>query len=143
MRGIVELWLGQLFKLAVVWPAWLLTPEACEMLFSRRTLWRLALAVVFALAVVALLQTLPADLALIGAGDVLTYLDVVAIVWIAGAAGVVHDGLKLTRSGLRRLVEAAMAPRRSRRAARRPRRARRKPPSVSDGGGWAGGWSFA
>jgi hypothetical protein len=138
MGGIAELWLGQLYKLTVLWPAWLLTPEGREALFSRKTLWRLALTVVFALALVALLQALPADLALIGAGDVLTYIDIVAIAWIAGAAGIVRDGLSLAGRSLRRLGTRRTAVVRAPRAGRgrRPRRPT-LPANDEDGAGWA------
>jgi hypothetical protein len=139
MRGMIELWLSQLHKLTVLWPAWLLTPEGLKTLFSRKVLWRLALTLVFTLALVALLQSLPADLALIGAGDVLTYLDIVAIAWLAGAAKVVRAGIELARRGLGRggLRRASIvrAPRAAR--SRRPRRPTLSPANDEDGAGWA------
>jgi hypothetical protein len=139
MRGMIELWLSQLHKLTVLWPAWLLTPEGLKTLFSRKVLWRLALTLVFTLALVALLQSLPADLALIGAGDVLTYLDIVAIAWLAGAAKVVRAGMELARRGLRRgglrRPSIVRAPRAAR--SRRPRRLTPPPANDEDGAGWA------
>jgi hypothetical protein len=144
MRGIVELWLSQLYKLTVLWPAWLLTPEGRETLFSRKTLWRLALAVVFALALGALMYgALPADLALIGAGDIVSYIDIIAIAWLAGAAKILRDGAKLAGEALRRVPGMVIAARREGRAAMRRRRPRRPPPPADDDG-WPGErWTVA
>jgi hypothetical protein len=138
MRGIIGLWLGQLFQLIVIWPAWLLTPEGRKTLFSRKTLWRMVLAVVFVLALYAISLSLPADLAFIAAGDVLIYIDIVAIAWIAGAARIVRDGLKLARHVLRRAGRRSLIVRRAARAAQH-RRPRRAPPPANDDDhpGWA------
>jgi hypothetical protein len=138
--GIFELWRMQLYRLCVLMPAWLLTPDGRNALFSRSTLWRIALTLALALAVMALAQTLPADLALIGAGDVIAYLDVAAIVWVTGAAGWVRTGVKLARQSLGGLVAA----RRERRAAVRRRRQRRlAPPSANDDGLPGERWTVA
>lgn len=133
MRGIVELWLSQLYKLTVLWPAWLLTPEGLKKLFAGRVLWRLALMVVFILAVVALVQVFPPDIALIGAGDILSYIDIVAIALVVGAARIVRDGVRLVARLLKRAPEPLVAARREGRAAMRRRRRRPAPPANDDG----------
>ncbi|MGZ3378444.1 MAG: hypothetical protein ACXU8S_17755, partial [Phenylobacterium sp.] len=117
MRGIVELWLSQLYKLTVLWPAWLLTPQGLKSVFSSRTLWRVALTLAFVLAIAALIQAYPPGVAFIGAGDVVAYLDIIAIAWVAGAAKILREGAGLVRRALRRRPAAMVAARRERRAA--------------------------
>jgi hypothetical protein len=130
----------QLYRLCVLMPAWLLTPDGRKVLFSRSTLWRIGVTLAFALAVMALAQTLPADMPLIGAGDIIAYLDVAAIVWVTGAAGWIRTGLKLVRQSLGGIVAA----RRERRTAvRRRRRRRLAPPPANDDGFSGGRWTVA
>jgi hypothetical protein len=143
MRGIVELWLSQLFKLIVLWPAWLLTPEGCRALLSSKTLWRVALALVFVLAIALLVQAYPPSVAFVGAGDAVAYLDVIALAWLAGAARLVREGIKLARRGLRRLPAALFAARRERRAAMRRRRQKRPAPPANDDGHPGERWTVA
>jgi hypothetical protein len=101
-----------------------------KVLFSRSTLWRIALAAAFFVALMALAQSLPADIAFVGAGDAIAYLDVVAIVWVTGAMGWIRTGVKLVRRSLGGVVAA----RRERRTAMRRRRRRRPPPPANDDG---------
>ena len=143
MRGIVELWLSQLHKLTVLWPAWLMTPEGRRTLLTSRVLWRLALLVVFTFALVALVQVFPPDLALIGAGDILTYIDIVAIAWLAGATRIVRDAVRLANRALRRIPGALVAARREGRAAVRRRRQKRPPPPANDDGHPGRRWTVA
>jgi hypothetical protein len=137
--GGIELWRAQLYRLLVLWPAWLLTPAGRKVLFSRSTLWRIALAAAFFVAIMALAQSVPADMAFIGAGDVVAYLEVAAIVWVTGAMGWVRAGVKLVRRSAGGLVAA----RRERRAAMRRRRQRRPPPPANDDGLPDGRWTVA
>lgn len=135
MRGFIGLWLGQLYKLLVIWPAWLLTPEGLKALRSPRNLWRIAMGLVFALALVALAQTLPADMALIGAGDLMAYVDVAALAWLAGAGVLVRYALKQARRLWAKgfaVRKAQVAVRRERRTALRHRRPKRPPPPAND-----------
>ncbi len=134
MREIIELWLGQLYRLTVVMPAWLLTPDGHKSLFSKAMLWRILLAVAFAVAMVALAQTLPADLALIAAGDLVSYVEVAAIVWMATATGLARGALRRVGRGLRGKLLIA---------ARRRRRPRRPPPPANDDGPSGGRWTVA
>jgi len=141
MRGIVERWLSQLWKLTVLWPAWLLTPDGRRVLFSRATLWRLGMALVFAAAVVAMAQTLPTDLALIGAADVTAYVEAAVVVWAAGASGMLRAGLRFVRRAMTSRVEVVA--RRERRATMRRRRPRRVQPPANDDGVPGGRWTVA
>ncbi|HLZ75101.1 hypothetical protein [Phenylobacterium sp.] len=143
MRGIVELWLSQLYKLTVLWPAWLLTPEGLKALVSSRTLWRVALTLAFVLAVAAFIQAYPPGVAFIGAGDVVAYLDIIAIAWVAGAAKIVRAGVELARQALKRRPAALVAARRESRAAMRRRRQRRPPPPANDDARPGGRWTVA
>ena len=134
MRGIVDLWLGQLYKLAVLWPAWLMTPEGRKTLFSRSILLRVALALVFAAALASFMYAaLPADLALIGAGDVVAYLDVAAIAWAVGLGSVLKAawGWLKRRLGVRPPAQIAARPK-GRTAVRRRRPRRLSPPANDD-----------
>ncbi len=135
MRGIVGLWLSQLYKLTVLWPAWLLTPQGLKTVFSSRTLWRVALTLAFVLAIAAFMQVYPPSAAFIGAGDAVAYLDIIAIAWVAGAA---REGVKLAGRALRRVGLRRTAVSRAPRAAQRRRPRRPAPPANDDGGaGWA------
>ena len=93
MRGIVGLWLSQLYKLTVLWPAWLLTPQGLKTVFSSRTLWRVALTLAFVLAIAAFMQVYPPSAAFIGAGDAVAYLDIIAIAWVVVNQFRYHLGL--------------------------------------------------
>jgi hypothetical protein len=137
--GEIEVWRTQLYRFLVLMPAWLLTPAGRKVLFSRSMLWRIALTAAFFVAVMALAQTLPADIAFIGAGDVIAYLDVAAIVWVTGAMGWVRTGVKLAQRALGRHVAA----RRERRTAMRRRRQRRPRPPANDDGFPGGRWTVA
>ena len=140
MREFLRIAAEQLWRLTVITPAWLLTPDGRKALFSAATARRLLVAVGFALALVALLQTFPADVALILAGDVMTYAEVAAIVWIAGAHGILTQGL----AACRRVGRPAL--RRLRIGGRRPRAIRRRlrpPPVADDDGPAAPGWLLA
>jgi hypothetical protein len=136
---MIELWLSQLHKLTVLWPAWLLTPEGRRAVLNRRVIWRITLTVIFVLALATLLHAFSADIAIAGAADVATYLDIVAIAWLAGAARVVRAGIELARRGLRRgglrRPSIVHAPRAAR--SRRPRRPAPPPANDEDGTGWA------
>lgn len=79
-----------------------------------------------------MIQVLPFELALLMAGDVLAYMEVVAAVSLIAA----HARLPLIRARLQRRVEAAVAPLRRRLAARTPRPVmrRRKPARSVDEG---------
>jgi hypothetical protein len=138
---IIQLWLGQLYELSVLKPAWLLTPEGNKTLFSKATLWRILLLVAFAVAMAALAQTLPADLALIAAGDLVSYVEVAAIVWIATAGGRVRGALRSIGRGLR--LRGLIAARRERRTAMRRRRQRRPAPPANDDGPSGERWTIA
>jgi hypothetical protein len=87
MREFLDLVSRELWRLAVERPAWLLTPEGRRTLLSWATARRVLLVVVTLAAALALVQSLPADLAIFYAGDVATYVDLVAVAWILGAAG--------------------------------------------------------
>jgi hypothetical protein len=143
MRGIVELWLSQLFKLTVLWPAWVLTPQGFKTLFNSRTLWRVALTLAFVLAIAALIQAYPPSVAFIGAGDLVAYLDIIAIAWVAGAARIVREGVKLARRALKRTPVALVAARPQGRAAMRRRRQKRPPPPANDDGRPGERWTVA
>jgi hypothetical protein len=143
MRAIVELWLSQLYKLTVLWPAWLLTPQGRRAVFKPRTIWRIALALVFVGALAAMLQAaaLPPDFALIGAGDVMAYVDVAVIAWVAGASAVVKVLIAWSRRRGRGPVQVAA--RRERRTAMRRRGPRRSRPPANDDGFPGGRWTVA
>ena len=144
MRGIVELWLSQLYKLTVLWPAWLLTPQGLGTVFAPRMLWRIALLLMFAAAVSAMLQAgLPPDMALIGSGDVMAYVDVVVIAWAAGASSIAKLGMAWLTRRVRRKPVPLVAARRGGRAAMRRRRLRRPPPPANDDGCPGGRWTVA
>ena len=131
MREIPQLWMDQLWKLTVVWPAWLLTPDGRTTLFSRASFWKLMLGVVTLVAIIALAQTLPADLAVLAAGDVASYFEIAAIVWLTGAVVFLRAAMKATaRSGLKGLVRFGRVA--VRRRAMRRRRPRRLPPPAND-----------
>ncbi|MBS0362909.1 MAG: hypothetical protein JSR98_16145 [Proteobacteria bacterium] len=133
MRGIVELWLSQLYRLTVLWPAWLLTPDGRKLLFSRSILWRAALMLVFALAVIGFMYAaLPADLAMIGAGDLVAYFDVAVIAWVAGVGGALKAAVSWAGRRLRPRVQVAARPR-GRTAMRRRGPRRSRPPANDDG----------
>jgi len=94
VKEVLQIAMEQLWRLTVVGPAWLLTPEGRRTLFSAKTLRRVLMSLAFTLILVGVAQTLPFDIALIFAGDVLTYAEVAAIVWIATANGVLTASLK-------------------------------------------------
>jgi len=134
VKEILQIAMEQLWRLTVLSPAWLLTPDGRKTLFSAKTLRRVLMSLAFTLVLVGVAQTLPFDLALIFAGDVLTYAEVAAIAWIATANGVLTAGLKTAGravgSTLRRFARAGS---RGRRAAGRSRRQRRlAPPPAND-----------
>jgi hypothetical protein len=139
--GIIQLWLGQLYALTVLKPAWLLTPEGRKTLFSKATLWRILLAIAFAVALIAVAQTLPADIALIAAGDLVSYFEMAAIVWIAAAGGRVRTAFRALGRGAR--LRGLIAARRERRTAMRRRRQRRPPPPANDDGRSGERWTVA
>ena len=135
MRGIAEFWLSQLHKLLVLWPAWLLTPEGLRTAHAPRMLWKIALMVALAVAISSLLQAgLPPDLAVIGSGDLVAYLDVVAIAWAVGAVGALNSAARWAIRRRRPGHQAQVAARRGRRTAvRRRGRKRLSPPANDDG----------
>lgn len=138
MRAIVELWLSQLYRLTVLWPAWLLTPDGLRKAFAPRMLWRIVLMLACVAAVNAMIQAgVPPDMALIGSGDLVAYLDVVVIVWAVGAAGVLKAAAAWV---VRRLKpKAQVAVRRGGRSATRRRGPKRRSPPANDdapGGRW-------
>jgi hypothetical protein len=142
MRAIVDLWLGQLWKLTVLWPVWLLTPEGLRAVFAPRMLWRIALMLAFAVALNAMLQAgLPPDMALIGSGDAVAYLDVVAIAWAVGAAGVLKTAAAWVVRRLKPKVQVAA--RRARRTGMRRRGPKRPSPPANDDGLPGGRWAVA
>ncbi|THD70357.1 hypothetical protein [Phenylobacterium sp.] len=141
--GGIELWRTQLYRLCVLWPAWLLTPQGLKVLFSRSTLWRIALAAAFFVAMIALAQTLPADIALIAAGDVVGYFEIAALAWVASAAGVIRTGPAAVGRALLAAARRLVAARRERRTAMRRRRQRRPRPPASDDGFPGGRWTVA
>jgi hypothetical protein len=143
MGGIFGLWLGQLYRLTVLWPAWLLTPAGRKALFSRSTLWRVLLAAAFFVALIAFAQTLPADLALIAAGDVLSYFEIAALAWVASAAGVLRAGPRAVGQALLAAARRLVAARRERRTAMRRRRPKRTPPPANDDDLPGGRWTVA
>lgn len=135
MKEILQIAMEQLWRLTVLSPAWLLTPDGRKTLFSAKTLRRVLMSLAFTLILVGVAQTLPFDLALIFAGDVLTYAEVAAIVWIATANGVLTASLRAASraagSTLRRFARAGSRGRRpAGRGRRRPRRL--APPPAND-----------
>lgn len=145
MREILKIAMEQLWRLAVLGPAWLLTPQGRKTLFSAKTLRRVLLSVAFTLILVGVAQTLPFDLALIFAGDVLTYAEVAAIAWIASANGVLTAALKAAvhavRPALQSFTRAGPGGRRA--AARRRRPRRLTPPPGNDDRPAELGWALA
>src|SRR5207237_10020580 len=78
--------------------------EVCVVQFadvlSRLTLRRVVEFVAIAILVIAFVQTLPVDLALLVAGDVVTYLELTALVWIvAGRHNVLAVGCYVRKFG--------------------------------------------
>ena len=144
MKEVLQIAMEQLWRLTVVGPAWLLTPEGRRTLFSAKTLRRVLMSLAFTLILVGVAQTLPFDIALIFAGDVLTYAEVAAIVWIATANGVLTASLKAaTRAVGSMLRRFARAGSRGRRAAGRGRRPRRLAPPANDDRPAELDWAFA
>ena len=146
MREILQIAMEQLWKLTVLGPAWLLTPEGRKALLNRNMLRRVLMSVAFTLILVGLAQTLPFDLALIFAGDVLTYAEVAAIVWIASANGVLTQALRLaTHAGLKvlRRLRPTVAGRAQQAAGRQRRPRRTAAPPADDEGAAAFGWALA
>ncbi len=93
-------------------------------------LYRVAQFALIALLVYGFAQTLPLDLAWLFAGDMITYFEVAAAVWLAAQVTRLRWAIAYARFALRPL--ALRARRRARRAARRL--AARK--SADDDGGW-------
>lgn len=134
MRELIAVAMQQLWKLTVLGPAWLLTPQGQKTLFSRQTLRRVVMSVAFAMILAGVAQTLPFDLALIFAGDILAYAEIAAIAWIATASGVLTQAMKAAAhaglQALRRLRPAgARQPRKVAARRRRPRRTAARPPN--------------
>jgi hypothetical protein len=112
MNEILQIAASQLWTLTVELPARMLTREGLRAAFSWRTARRLLMALVTILAMYALAQTLSADLAFLMAGDLAAYFDIMAVAWVLGATGRLHDLLR----GMRKLPGGLL-----RRRATRPR----------------------
>jgi hypothetical protein len=128
--------MGWWWKLSVEWPCavgdWLwkflvaMPVASLREVTVRKIFTALALAVLVAMFV----QTAPADLAYLLAGDMLTYLEAIAIVWLLAARGRGRDLVRMfghmARSAVRRARKAlAVAFRRGEPRRRSPSRARR------------------
>ena len=123
-----------LFELTPLWGANRPLPDR---LFSLHAAFGIAIAIV----VMAFAQTLPIDLALLVAGDVVTYLELTALVWLLAGRDNVLAAVRFIRQlgpALLRVVARGMSTR-----WREPRRRVRPRPSASteksdDDGLWAG-----
>jgi hypothetical protein len=97
MREFLEIAAQQLWRLTVVWPAWLLTPEGTRHLLSRRGLRRLALFALMVGLTFAVSQVMPWGVSLIYAGDLVTYLDLTAVAWLLSASGQIRHVVRAAR----------------------------------------------
>jgi hypothetical protein len=95
-------------------------------------LYRVAQFALIALLVYGLAQTLPLDLAWLFAGDLVTYLEVAAAVWLAAQVTRLRWALAYARFALRPLALRAR-----RRARRAMRRLTARKPADDDGGSGA------
>lgn len=130
MSEIVQLWLSQLWKLLVIWPAWLLTPEGRRAILTRKMLSRLGTAAAVVVTLMLLAKGLPVDPAFVLTGDLIAYLDVIAIALMSGAVGFLARVARAAGRAVRSLIHTSA--RQGRPAARRRARRIRSPANDDD-----------